>query len=136
MACFSGRRSRLVPSLSIVGYHIRGRFLMILFLCFSCPSQCSPFIVCCEAAIQVVFRSFSEEIIPDVAKDSICPREEVCSGSSYATILDHRPIVVFMTWFRSHLHRETSIHTSKISPFTKMSIVLTCQVQAIISCLN
>lgn len=36
----------------------------------------------------LVFSSFLVEVFSYVAVDLVCPREEVSSGSSYATILD------------------------------------------------
>ena len=42
----------------------------------------------CVVVIQPAFRFFKEEIVPYVAVDSVCPWEEVSSGSSYVTILN------------------------------------------------
>lgn len=53
----------------------------------SYPSRCGPFLYCCEGAIQLVFRSFSERIVLYVAVDLLCLWEEVSSGFFYAAIL-------------------------------------------------
>lgn len=41
-----------------------------------------------EGVGQLVFRSFSEDIVPYVAVDLVCLWEEVSSGSFYVTILN------------------------------------------------
>lgn len=43
----------------------------------------------CEGVAQLVFRSFSEEMVPYVAVDPRCPREKVTKGSSCVTIWNH-----------------------------------------------
>lgn len=50
---------------------------------------------CCEGIAQLVFRSPSEEILPYKAVDSVCPWEEVSSGSSYVATLNHPPVPMF-----------------------------------------
>lgn len=47
----------------------------------------SHFVICCDGAIWLVFRSFFS-IVPHVDVDFVCSCEEVSSGSSYAAILD------------------------------------------------
>lgn len=49
---------------------------------------------CFEGAVHLVFTSFSEEIFLSVATESVCPLEEMSSGSS-ATILDYPPSYIF-----------------------------------------
>ena len=48
-----------------------------------CPSYmflCDPFkILCCGRAVQLVFRSFSEGIVPYMTVDLLCPWGEVFS---------------------------------------------------------
>ena len=54
--------------------------------------RCDSFLVCiCEAAAQLVFRSFSEGIVPYVAVDSVCAWEEVSSG---IFLRHHRPNIL------------------------------------------
>ena len=53
------------------------------------PSQCGPFLICsCEGATQLLFSSFSEEIVPCVSVDLVCTWEAVSSKSSYINILN------------------------------------------------
>ena len=59
-----------------------------LRLCLTYPSWCGPFIIHCEGAVHLAFRSFSGWIVPYVAVDSVYAWEEVSSRSSYAAILD------------------------------------------------
>lgn len=53
----------------------------------SYPSKRSPFLYCCEGAIQLASGSFSERIVLYVAVDWLCLWEEVSSGFFYAAIL-------------------------------------------------
>ena len=48
---------------------------------------------------QLVFRPFSEEIVACVAVDSVCPWEEVSSGSWWIAILSHLLRLHFMFHF-------------------------------------
>lgn len=50
---------------------------MSLYLCLSCLSSCGPFIICCEGAVQLVFRFLSEGIVPYVALDLLCQWDDV-----------------------------------------------------------
>lgn len=69
-----------VKSLVIVA--LVGGILVRPGLCLPYTSLCDCFILCCGRAISLVFKSFSEEIIPCVAVDFSCPLKEVCSGYS------------------------------------------------------
>lgn len=61
---------------------------------FSAFPTSGPFIVCCKVAVQLVFRSFSEGIVPYVTADLVCPWEKVSLGFSYSAILDC-PVIHF-----------------------------------------
>lgn len=52
----------------------------------SCPSWCGTFIFCCGEAVKLIFRSFSEGIVPYVTADLLCPWEDARSASSYTAI--------------------------------------------------
>lgn len=84
----SSRRSSIfVRSLPIMGHCSRVRLLVRLHLCLSYHFDVAP-IACCEGGIQLILRSFSEEIIPYVALHLVCLWEERSSGSFYVSILD------------------------------------------------
>lgn len=51
------------------------------------------FILYCGEAVQLVFTSFSEEIVPDLAVDLFCLWKEVNSESSYTAFCDS-PFIV------------------------------------------
>lgn len=61
------------------------RLLASLHLCLFYHLDAA-FVVCCEGAIQLVLRYFSEGIIPHVAVDLVHLWEEMNSGSSYVSI--------------------------------------------------
>lgn len=78
--------SRFVGSLLIVGRQVGPGAFGETGFCLFYPSSCGPFITYCEGTIQLVCKSLSEGIFPYVVADSVCPWEEVSSGSSYGAI--------------------------------------------------
>lgn len=59
--------------ISVVGFHSWGVFLgKTVYLCLSYLSQYGPLIFCCCGASQVLFKSFSKEIIPCIAVGWLC----------------------------------------------------------------
>ena len=64
-------------------------FWVRLCLCVSYLLWCGPFTTCCERAVQLLFRSFSERIVPYVVADLMCSWEEMSSGSSNTAVLDN-----------------------------------------------
>lgn len=73
-----------------------------LYLCFSYPSQCCPFTLCCGNSVHSIFRPFPEGIIPYVVVDLLCLWEEVTSGTSYAAICSSL-VDLFLWTFCSHV---------------------------------
>lgn len=83
--CSSGRSSRFASSLPIVGCPARGsvygKIYSSLLVALSMFAQF-------HGAAHLVFRSFSEEALPCLAVDSMCPWKEKSSWSSYVFLLD------------------------------------------------
>lgn len=94
--CFSRTSSVLWhPSnwgLSCLGWGFLQDHVLHLFYL----SPCGPLILCGRYAIQVVFRSFSQGIIPCVTVDLLCSWEEVSSESFSAAILNPPPLFSFI----------------------------------------
>lgn len=89
--CSSRKTSIFLKSLLTVGWHTWGRIFGALL-----PVSVRPFYHLLWMCCSLVFRTFSEEIIPYVL-GLLCPWEEVNSGSSYATILNCLPLHTLST---------------------------------------
>lgn len=86
-----GRSSVFLRSLFIVGCCTGGGVFGDTASLPLLPVSVWSFSLCYGGAVQLVFRSFSEEIDPHVAAGLVCPWEDMSSGSQYTAILNPVP---------------------------------------------